>query len=53
MRDGGLGGQFWSVYVPGTLQGQDAVTATLEQIDLVQEMLRRYPDVFEAARTAA
>ena len=53
VRAGGLGGQFWSVYVPGTMQGQDAVTATLEQIDSVQDLLRRYPDVFEAARTAA
>jgi len=53
IRAGGLGGQFWSVYVPGTLQGESAVTATLEQIDAVQEMLRRYPDIFEAARTAA
>ena len=53
LHAGGLGGQFWSVYVPGTLQGEAAVTATLEQIDAVQEMLRRYPDTFEAARTAA
>ncbi|MEO5821659.1 MAG: dipeptidase [Vicinamibacteraceae bacterium] len=53
VRAGGLGGQFWSVYVPGTMQGQDAVTATLEQIDSVQDLLRRYPDTFEAARTAA
>jgi len=53
IRAGGLGGQFWSVYVPGTLQGESAVTATLEQIDAVQEMLHRYPDIFEAARTAA
>jgi membrane dipeptidase len=53
LRAGGMGGVFWSVYVPGTLQGESAVTATLEQIDEVQEMLRRYPDVFEAARTAA
>jgi membrane dipeptidase len=52
IRAGGLGGQFWSVYVPGTMQGQEAVTATLEQIDAVQEMLRRYPDTFEPARTA-
>jgi membrane dipeptidase len=52
LRAGALGGQFWSVYVPGTLEGQDAVTATLEQIDAVQEMLRRYPETFEAARTA-
>ena len=40
LRAGGIGGQFWSVYVPGTLQGESAVTATLEQIDAVQEMLR-------------
>jgi membrane dipeptidase len=53
LKTSGLRGQFWSVYVPGTLQGQDAVTATLEQIDTVHEMLRRYPDAFEAARTAA
>ena len=52
MREGGLGAQFWSVYVPGTLQGDKAVSATMEQIDAVYELLRRYPDVFEQARTA-
>src|SRR5207253_452433 len=31
LRAGGVGGQFWSVYVPVELQGQSAVTATLEQ----------------------
>jgi len=35
VRQGGLGGQFWSVYVPATLQGDHAVSATLEQIDCV------------------
>jgi membrane dipeptidase len=53
IRQGLLGAQFWSVYVPSSLQGQGAVTATLEQIALVHEMLRRYPDTFEQARTAA
>jgi membrane dipeptidase len=53
LRRGRLGGQFWSVYVPASLQGQGAVTATLEQIDAVRQMARRYPDVFELARTAA
>jgi membrane dipeptidase len=52
LRQGGLGAQFWSVYVPSTLQGQKAVTATMEQIDAVYAMLRKYPDVFEQARTA-
>ena len=52
LRQGGLGGQFWSVYVPATLKGADAVTATLQQIDVVYRMVRRYPDTFELATTA-
>src|SRR3954467_11844142 len=49
LEEGGLGGQFWSVYVPVELQGQAAVTATLEQIDIVHRMVRKYPDTFELA----
>ena len=49
---GGVGGQFWSVYVPAELTGQTAVTATLEQIDVVHQMMRRYPRTFELALTA-
>jgi membrane dipeptidase len=52
LRAGGVGGQFWSVYVPVELQGQQAVTATLEQIDIVHGMLRKYPDTFELALSA-
>src|SRR5262245_57686136 len=52
LRLGGVGGQFWSVYVPADLQGQGAVTATLEQIDIVHRMTRKYPDTFELALTA-
>lgn len=53
LRAGGVGGQFWSVYVPPELAGQAAVTATLEQIDIVHSMVRTYPDTFELAMTAA
>jgi membrane dipeptidase len=53
LRQGGLGGQFWSVYVPATMQGKEAVRATLEQIDVVHRMARRWPETFELARTAA
>jgi membrane dipeptidase len=53
LRAGGVGAQFWSVYVPASLQGQKAVTTTLEQIDIVHRMIARYPDTFELARTAA
>jgi len=53
LREGGVGGQFWSVYVPTTFQGQKAVTATLEQIDVVHQMVARYPDTFALELTAA
>jgi membrane dipeptidase len=53
LKAGGVGGQFWSVYVPVELQGQAAVSATLGQIDIVYRMLRRYPETFELALTAA
>jgi membrane dipeptidase len=52
LRAGGVGAQFWSVYVPAELQGQTAVTATLEQIDIVHRMMRKYPETFELALTA-
>jgi membrane dipeptidase len=52
LKAGGVGGQFWSVYVPVELQGQAAVTATLEQIDIVHRMMRKYPETFELALTA-
>lgn len=52
LRTGGVGGQFWSVYVPATLPGAEAVQATLEQIDVVHRMCARYPDALELALTA-
>ena len=52
LRAGGVGGQFWSVYVPSTMQGKEAVRATLEQIDIVHRMVAKYPDTFALARTA-
>ena len=53
LRAGGLGAQFWSVYVPTSLQGDAAVRATMEQIDIVHQMTAEYPDAFEPALTAA
>jgi membrane dipeptidase len=53
LRQGGMGGQFWSVYIPSSMQGKDAVRATLEQIDIVHRMMQRWPQTFERARTAA
>jgi len=52
MRQGRVGGQFWSVYVPAALKGADAVRAVLDQIDVVHRLEGLYPDTFEPARTA-
>jgi membrane dipeptidase len=52
MAAGGVGGQFWSVYVPSYLPADRAVTMTLEQIDALLDMVRRNPDRLELARSA-
>ncbi len=52
LRAGGVGAQFWSVYVRSSYQGDRAVSATLEQIDCVRALVARYPDDLVFARTA-
>jgi membrane dipeptidase len=52
LRQGGVGAQFWSVYVPSDFEGADAVPATLEQIDVVYELVRLHPETFGIALTA-
>ncbi|MFJ9457099.1 dipeptidase [Kitasatospora sp. NPDC101447] len=53
LAEGGVGAQFWSVYVPASLAGDHAVSATLEQVDFVHALVERYPDRLRLARTAA
>ncbi len=53
LRAGFVGGQFWSVYVDAALPKHEAVTRTLEQIDVVHQMVARYPESFAYATTAA
>ncbi|WP_339932449.1 dipeptidase [uncultured Brevundimonas sp.] len=53
LRAGGVGGQFWSVYVPASLSPADAAVATFEQIDTVKRIVAAHPDVFELATSAA
>ncbi|MFE6165794.1 dipeptidase [Streptomyces sp. NPDC056486] len=53
LRAGGVGAQFWSVYVRTDLTGDAAVSATLEQIDCVDQLLTRYPTDLRRALTAA
>ncbi|WP_306323776.1 MULTISPECIES: dipeptidase [unclassified Streptomyces] len=53
LRAGGVGAQFWSVYVRTDLSGDAAVSATLEQIDCVDQLIARYAGELREARTAA
>jgi membrane dipeptidase len=53
LRRGGVGGQFWSVWIPATVSGPRAVELTLEQIDLVRRFVAAHPRAFELADTAA
>ncbi len=54
LRQGGVGAQFWSAYVPSsTIHTGGGTRYALEQIDLIHRMVRRYPEHFEMAATAA
>ncbi len=50
LRKGGVGAQFWSAWVPSSTAAKGkAVTTTLEQIDVIHRMVKRYPNDLEMA----
>jgi membrane dipeptidase len=53
LAKGKLGAQFWAVYADCQTQGKDAVRVHLEQLENMQRLFKRYPDVFKQAGTAA
>jgi membrane dipeptidase len=53
LRAGGVGGQFWSVYIPGDLDGGRFARVQLEQIDIARRLIARYPERLAPALTAA
>ena len=52
LRQGRVGGQFWSVWIPGTYTGDEAIRMTIEQIDIVTRLVKAYPTDLELAFTA-
>ena len=52
LRQGRVGGQFWSVYIDGSITGDAAIRETLQQIDIVRRMVAAYPRDLEMAATA-
>ena len=53
MRNGVVGGQFWSVYIPHAALEEGATKVQLEQIDIALQIIDKYPDVFELALDAS
>lgn len=53
LKRGMVGGQFWSVYIPGDARDSGYARMQLEQIDIARRVIAKYPDVFEWALTAA
>ena len=53
LKQGHVGGQFWSVWIPTSTTGFEAVQVTLEQMDLVKRMAVQYPNDLEMAYTVA
>jgi len=52
LHKGGVGGQFWSVYIDAGVHGDEAIRQTLEQIDIVTRMVKAYPNDLELASSA-
>ena len=53
LRQGRVGAQFWSVWIPVETTGAEAIKATLEQIDIARSFSDRYPETFAMAGSAA
>ncbi|HEX9853090.1 MAG TPA: dipeptidase [Woeseiaceae bacterium] len=53
LREGQVGTQFWSVYVPSSLTPLEAMQAQLEQIDIARRMIDLYPDDLQLATSVA
>ena len=52
LRDGLVGAQFWSVWIPGETAPEDSRRLQLEQIEVARQIIEHHPDTFELASTA-
>lgn len=52
LRAGAVGGQFWSVYIPGEDKAAGYARVQLEQIDIARRVVARYPEALALALTA-
>src|SRR3569833_438983 len=52
LHQGHVGAQFWSVFIDSSIHGDEAIRQTLQEIDIVDRMVRAYPNDLEMAYTA-
>ena len=52
LKQGMVGGQFWSVYIPGEIRDSGYARVQLEQIDIARRVINKYPERFQWALTA-
>lgn len=52
LRAGGVGAQFWSVYIPGEVKDSGYARMQLEELDIARRMIARYPEAFALALSA-
>ncbi|MFQ5675117.1 MAG: dipeptidase [bacterium] len=52
LRQGMVGAQFWSVFIPGEIKEQGYAKVQLEQIDIARRVIEKYPEAFQLALTA-
>ena len=52
LKEGKVGAQFWSVYVPSNPDEAEAVREVIEQIDVTKRLIARYPQGLRFATTA-
>src|SRR3954471_1687904 len=53
LRKGGIGAQFWSVYVPNDRPEPQAAIQVVEQVELVRRIVARHPAALVMATSAA
>ena len=52
LKQGMVGGQFWSIYIPGEIRDSGYARVQLEQIDIARRVIAKYPERFQWALTS-
>jgi membrane dipeptidase len=52
LKKGMVGGQFWSIYIPGEIKDSGYARVQLEQIDIARRIIAKYPERFQWALTS-